>query len=215
MDGVIIIPVVCPILVLHPDAGDHRSFTPVSGTAVALYGSGQRSQLIRVIGIPVIPCRARERQGLLDLKRVLFRLAREKARQEGTGSGSPAEGTPVRSSARGDKHEGTPAHASAEARLPKRTDSPYIKKRLPADFLPEDLASQTVSYTKKDYRKRDDMLDRFLTGPVTGTAVMCLLLTAVFWLTITGATTRPRFYMISFLKSRRRLSRPPGRPGCP
>ena len=145
------------------------------------------SRLERVLGIPVIPCRARERQGLLDLKRVLFRLAREKARQEGTGDGSPAEGTPVRSSARGDKHEGTPAHASAEARLPKRTDSPYIKKRLPADFLPEDLASQTVSYTKKDYRKRDDMLDRFLTGPVTGTAVMCLLLTAVFWLTITGA----------------------------
>ena len=33
----------------------------MSGTAVALYGSGQRSRLIRVIGIPVIPFRLQRR----------------------------------------------------------------------------------------------------------------------------------------------------------
>ncbi len=46
---------------------------------------------------------------------------------------------------------------------------------------------QAVTYTKEHYRKREERLDRILTGPFTGTAVMVLLLLGIFWLTITGA----------------------------
>ena len=63
--------------------------------------------------------------------------------------------------------------------------SPY--RRLPSAFSPKDLAAQAVTYTKKHYRKREERLDRILTGPFTGTAVMVLLLLGIFWLTITGA----------------------------
>ncbi len=44
-----------------------------------------------------------------------------------------------------------------------------------------------MTYKKKDYRRAQERADRFLTGSWTGTAVMLLLLAAVFWLTITGA----------------------------
>ena len=60
-------------------------------------------------------------------------------------------------------------------------------RRLPSAFSPKDLAAQAVTYTKEHYRKREERLDRILTGPFTGTAVMVLLLLGIFWLTITGA----------------------------
>lgn len=63
--------------------------------------------------------------------------------------------------------------------------APYGK--LPSAFSPKDLAAQAVTYTKENYRKREERLDRILTGPFTGTAVMVLLLMGIFWLTITGA----------------------------
>ena len=63
--------------------------------------------------------------------------------------------------------------------------APYGK--LPSAFSPKDLAVQAVTYTKEHYRKREERLDRILTGPFTGTAVMVLLLLGIFWLTITGA----------------------------
>ena len=63
--------------------------------------------------------------------------------------------------------------------------SPY--RKLPSAFSPKDLAAQAVTYTKEHYRKREERLDRILTGPFTGTAVMVLLLLGIFWLTITGA----------------------------
>ena len=63
--------------------------------------------------------------------------------------------------------------------------APYGK--LPSAFSPKDLAAQAVTYTKEHYRKREERLDRILTGSFTGTAVMVLLLLGIFWLTITGA----------------------------
>lgn len=63
--------------------------------------------------------------------------------------------------------------------------APYGK--LPSAFSPKNLAAQAVTYTKEHYRKREERLDRILTGPFTGTAVMVLLLLGIFWLTITGA----------------------------
>ncbi|MBS6517568.1 MAG: ferrous iron transporter B [Clostridium sp.] len=57
----------------------------------------------------------------------------------------------------------------------------------PQDFKPEEIVRQTVQYTKKNYRKRQEQLDRFLTGRFTGSLVMILLLLLIFWITITGA----------------------------
>lgn len=60
-------------------------------------------------------------------------------------------------------------------------------QKYPPDFSPAGLAAGSVSYTRADYRRREEALDRLLTGSFTGTFFMLLLLTGVFWLTITGA----------------------------
>ena len=54
-------------------------------------------------------------------------------------------------------------------------------------FIPGELAARRVRYSDQNYRKREERLDRFLTGRITGGLTMLLLLTAVFWLTMTGA----------------------------
>lgn len=55
------------------------------------------------------------------------------------------------------------------------------------DFSPKMLAQETVHYTKPNYRRREELIDRIVTGPVTGGIIMFLLLLGVFWLTLTGA----------------------------
>ncbi len=54
-------------------------------------------------------------------------------------------------------------------------------------FIPGELAARRVRYSNQNYRKREERLDRFLTGRITGGLTMLLLLTVVFWLTMTGA----------------------------
>ena len=99
--------------------------------------------LEKELGIPVIPCRARDQGGLDRLKTFLSTYA---------------EADP-------DNH-------------------PHI---LPQSFQPEQLAAQTVEYTNINYRSREERLDRYLTGPITGSLCMILLLLGVFWLTVSGA----------------------------
>ena len=70
------------------------------------------------------------------------------------------------------------------------------------DFSPKALAAQAVQYTKPDYRKRQEAIDRFLTGRLTGSLVMILLLLLIFWITITGQTTRRHSSGSSFTGSR-------------
>lgn len=55
------------------------------------------------------------------------------------------------------------------------------------DFSPKMLAQETVHYTKPNYRKREELIDRIVTGPVTGGLIMFLLLLGIFWITLTGA----------------------------
>lgn len=50
-----------------------------------------------------------------------------------------------------------------------------------------EICSSAVTYTKKNYDSSDRKIDRVLTGRVSGYAIMLLMLTAVFWLTIVGA----------------------------
>ena len=60
-------------------------------------------------------------------------------------------------------------------------------EKAPKFFIPGELAARRVRYSNQNYRKREERLDRFLTGKITGGLTMLLLLTAVFWLTMTGA----------------------------
>lgn len=55
------------------------------------------------------------------------------------------------------------------------------------DFDPKKLARATVRYTRVDYRKREEWIDRLVTGPFTGGLMMFALLLGVFWLTLSGA----------------------------
>lgn len=55
------------------------------------------------------------------------------------------------------------------------------------DFNPKILARETVRYTRPNYRKREEMIDRIVTGPLTGGLIMFCMLLGVFWLTLTAA----------------------------
>lgn len=55
------------------------------------------------------------------------------------------------------------------------------------DFSPKQLARETVRYTRTNYRKREEFIDRIVTGPFTGSLIMILLLMGVFWFTMAGA----------------------------
>ena len=51
----------------------------------------------------------------------------------------------------------------------------------------EKLSKQVTVYKEPEYRRKDYLIDRFVTGPVTGTILMLLLLFFLFWLSISGA----------------------------
>ncbi len=55
------------------------------------------------------------------------------------------------------------------------------------DFDPKKLSEAVVRYTRPDYRRQEELIDRVATGPVTGGILMFLLLLGVFWLTLSGA----------------------------
>lgn len=98
--------------------------------------------LEHALKLPVIPCSAREKHGLDQLRAFLS--------------------------------------TSGETKLPLIHD-------------PKELAAQTVAYTDKNYRLREEKFDRLLTGRISGTAIMLLMLTGVFWLTIVGANYPSQF----------------------
>ena len=64
----------------------------------------------------------------------------------------------------------------------------------------ESVYKSCVKITKKDYDKRDRMIDKFLTSPLTGFPTMILFLMGIFWITITGANY-PSEVISSFLFS--------------
>lgn len=67
-------------------------------------------------------------------------------------------------------------------------------KSLIPDFSPAILAAETVTYKNPAYLKRQQKIDRLVTGRFTGGFLMLALLLGIFWLTITGAN-----YPSSFL----------------
>ncbi len=61
------------------------------------------------------------------------------------------------------------------------------------DFSPKQLAAETVTYQKVNYRRREEQIDRIVTGRFTGGILMVLLLLGVFWLTMAGANAPADF----------------------
>ena len=55
------------------------------------------------------------------------------------------------------------------------------------DFCPKQLAAETVRYSRPNYRRREELIDKIVTGPFTGGLIMFLMLLGVFWLTMSGA----------------------------
>lgn len=109
-------------------------------------------RLEQELGIPVIPCSAREHGGLDLLKHALSTSSKEN-----------------------------------EEHYPLAQETPSQTLGTISDFSPTHLMAQTVCYTNINYRKKEEQLDRIFTGRVTSVLCMLLLLTGVFWLTITGA----------------------------
>ena len=127
------------------------------------------SGLEEELGIPVIPASARKKHGL-DLL-----LARLSQLEETSRLAQPEDIGGL----------SQPEKASRLA-LPEKTNKTSAEKA-PKFFIPGELAARRVRYSDQNYRKREERLDRFLTGRITGGLTMLLLLTAVFWLTMTGA----------------------------
>lgn len=124
-------------------------------------------EMEEVLRIPVVPCCGRKKAGIRRLKEVLASLS-EPAGCIATGCSAGIGGL------------------CASCTLRHGCRKPEYQKT-PGDFSPEALASLAVSYSRADYRSREERLDRILTGSVSGGILMCLLLVAVFWLTIAGA----------------------------
>jgi ferrous iron transport protein B len=53
--------------------------------------------------------------------------------------------------------------------------------------LCESICREAVIYEKDEYAERDRRIDKILTSKLTGIPIMIVLLSGVFWLTITGA----------------------------
>lgn len=69
----------------------------------------------------------------------------------------------------------------------------------------EKIANETVTFKNPKYAAFDRKLDRFLTGKLTGYAVMIVLLAFVFWLTVTGANYPSEILSAFFGKIEMRL----------
>lgn len=108
--------------------------------------------LEKELGIPVVPCSARERDGLELLKHTL-------------------------STCKTDTVNCYPLTQTEDSQNPVCIP----------EFSPATLTAQAVCYTNINYRKKEEQLDRIFTGRVTGVLCMLLLLTGIFWLTISGA----------------------------
>lgn len=68
------------------------------------------------------------------------------------------------------------------------------------DFSPASLAAQAVTYKNPAYLKRQERIDRLITGRFTGSLIMIALLLAIFWLTITGANYPSSFLWDQFFR---------------
>ncbi|WP_294145766.1 FeoB small GTPase domain-containing protein [uncultured Clostridium sp.] len=79
------------------------------------------------------------------------------------------------------------------------TSKRSLRELIP-DFSPASLAAQAVTYKNPAYLKRQERIDRLITGRFTGSLIMIALLLAIFWLTITGANYPSSFLWDQFFR---------------
>lgn len=73
-------------------------------------------------------------------------------------------------------------------------DSAYEKVSYDClDFSPKQLALETVRYTRPNYRRREEIIDRIVTGPISGGLIMFFMLLSIFWITMSGANIPSSF----------------------
>lgn len=145
--------------------------------------------------IPVIPCTARNKRGLDELKEQIYSLYNRKPDETKEHHESEETDELCECCPFGLCHQCTfCSHNTPDSKVP-----------LPIpDFSPKQLAAQAVSYTNPDYRNKQERIDRIITGKFTGSLIMIVLLLGVFWLTITGsnypsAFLWDRFYALETL----------------
>ncbi len=123
--------------------------------------------LARRLGMPVIPCTARSRRGLIRLKEKIYEMYCSHEEECGI----------------------LPAKCGGDQRFCPQASACTLCPscgRIP-DFNPAELAQSAVTFHNPNFFKKQEQIDRIVTGPITGGAVMLALLMGVFWLTITGA----------------------------
>lgn len=184
------------------------------------------------LGIPVVPCCGRTKKGVQKLREALAKLCAEDCRGNSPVSGNDDCcgncSVTGNKDCRGDcsvagnedccgdcsvtDNTGCSGNCSVTGNVDCSVDKCGAAchccscSRLPSAFSPAELAGRSVTYTRKDHRKREERLDRLLTGPFTGMLLMCLMLTGIFWLTIVGANYPSELLWSLFFSIEKQLS---------
>ena len=160
------------------------------------------------LGIPVVPCCGRTKKGVQKLREALAKLCAE----DYCGNCSVTDNAGCSgdcSMAGNDVCSGDCSMAGNDVCSIDQCGAVChccSCSRLPSAFSPAELAGRSVTYTRKDHRKREERLDRLLTGPFTGMLLMCLMLTGIFWLTIVGANYPSELLWSLFFSIEKQLS---------
>lgn len=172
------------------------------------------------LGIPVVPCCGRTKKGVQKLREALAKLCAEDCRGNSPVSGnddccgncSVTDNADCSGNCSVTNNESYHDNCSVTGNVDCSVDKCGAAchccscSRLPSAFSPAELAGRSVTYTRKDHRKREERLDRLLTGPFTGMLLMCLMLTGIFWLTIVGANYPSELLWSLFFSIEKQLS---------
>ena len=172
------------------------------------------------LGIPVVPCCGRTKKGVQKLREALAKLCAEDCRGNSPVSGnddccgncSVTDNADCSGNCSVTNNESYHDNCSVAGNVDCSVDKCGAAchccscSRLPSAFSPAELAGRSVTYTRKDHRKREERLDRLLTGPFTGMLLMCLMLTGIFWLTIVGANYPSELLWSLFFSIEKQLS---------
>lgn len=175
------------------------------------------------LNIPVIPCTARDRHGLDRLKEEIYGICKESGRQKQESQAEPENGgMDYHGSSSFQMCRCCQQSCGGEAKSPSGSplpcdscpccdlcssgvysysgDTRHSLRELIPDFSPASLAAQAVTYKNPAYLKRQERIDRLITGRFTGSLIMIALLLAIFWLTITGANYPSSFLWDQFFR---------------
>lgn len=172
------------------------------------------------LGIPVVPCCGRTKKGVQKLREVLAKLCAEdccgnspvSGNDDCCGNCSVTDNADCSGNCSVTDNESYHDNCSVAGNVDCSVDKCGAAchccscSRLPSAFSPAELAGRSATYTRKDHRKREERLDRLLTGPFTGMLLMCLMLTGIFWLTIVGANYPSELLWSLFFSLEKQLS---------